>query len=306
MKRVIVTILLILLVQTAGFAVGHKSAKSSPNPNLSSIETTIFGYDNPNENETKRIERIEEYLYGAKKSGSNSRRLENIQNDMGYITAEEQAQQKVEQERQQQIKAQKEEKKAREREVLTVKEDETVDYPIVDKMEQELFKTNYKNENIYARLNRLEKQVFNQTSDATLNERVDKLSSVIHPSKNSRNNQLANKNYNSDDLDKYYRESGLEPVSDNSIPFQLAVLEQDLLNNEYSNDNTAIRLNRLEQKLFKRSFATDTDITRLQRIMVAYDAKKNSYKYENNRKMQNLAAATQLGGILLMILAILL
>ena len=72
------------------------------------------------------------------------------------------------------------------------------------------------------------------------------------------------------------------------------------------NDNNANRLNRLEQKLFNRSFPNDADITRLQRIMVAYDAKKNSYKYENNRKMQNMATVSQIGGILLMILAILL
>ncbi len=305
MKRVIVTILLILIIQTAGLAAGHKNAKAVPNPNLSAIETSIFGYDNPNENETKRLEKIEEYLYGAKKSGSSAKRLENIQNDIGYVTAEEKAIQQAEQEKQQQIKAQKEEKKAREREVMSVKEDATVDYPIVDKMEQELFKTTYKNENIYSRLNRLEQQVFNKTSDEALNDRVDKLSAVIRP-KNSSKRQPKSADFTSEDLDNYYRSSGLEPVNDNSVPFQLAVLEQDLLNNDYSNDNTANRLNRLEQKLFKRSFATDTDITRLQRIMVAYDAKKNSYKYENNRKMQNLAAATQLGGILLMILAILL
>ncbi len=302
MKRVIVTIFLILIIQTAGYTAAHQSANS----NISAIETSIFGYDYPNENESKRIERIEEYLYGAKKSGNTTRRLETIQNDIGYVSEQEKIQQETEIKQKQLIKAQQEEKKAREKDLLTVKEDATVEYPMVDKMEQELFKTTYKNENIYARLNRLEQQVFNKTSDEALNERVDKLSAVIRPKNSQKREPFGNTNFNSEDMDNYYRTSGLEPVNDSSIPFQLAVLEQDLLNNEYSTDNTANRLNRLEQKLFKRSFATDTDITRLQRIMVAYDAKKNSYKYENNRKMQNLAAATQLGGILLMILAILL
>ena len=80
----------------------------------------------------------------------------------------------------------------------------------------------------------------------------------------------------------------------------------ELLKGNFERDNIANRLSRLEQKLFNRTFITDSDISRLQRIMVAYDAKKDSYKYENNRKMQKMATASQLGGILLMILAILL
>ena len=186
-----------------------------------------------------------------------------------------------------------------------LKEDATVEYLIVDKMEEEIFKTTYKNENIYSRLNRLEKSVFNKTSDEDLNSRVDKLASVIRP-KARKMYQQNNYGYSSDDLDAYYNNNGFEPVNDQSIPFQLSALEEDLLRNSYNNDNTSNRLSRLEQKLFNRTFVSDSDVTRLQRIMVAYDAKKNSYKYENNRKMQNMATVSQIGGILLMILAILL
>ena len=107
-------------------------------------------------------------------------------------------------------------------------------------------------------------------------------------------------------MNSYYSQSGLAPVNDQTLVFQLAVLEQDLLKNNYENDNISNRLSRLENKLFNRTFPTDNDINRLQRVMVAYDAKKNSYKYENNRRMQNMATFSQIGGILLMILAILL
>ena len=79
-----------------------------------------------------------------------------------------------------------------------------------------------------------------------------------------------------------------------------------MLRNDYQNENITERLSRLENKLFKKTFDSDSDISRLQRIMVAYDAKKDSYKYDNNKKMQNMATVSQLGGILLMILAILL
>ena len=172
-------------------------------------------------------------------------------------------------------------------------------------MEEEIFNTTYKNENIYSRLNRLEEKVFNKTSSEDLNSRVDKLASVIRPKTKKMSNQYAY-DYSSDDLNNYYNNNGFEPVNDQSMPFQLAALEEDLLRNAYNNDNTSNRLSRLEQKLFNRTFVSDSDVTRLQRIMVAYDAKKNSYKYENNRKMQNMATMSQIGGILLMILAILL
>ncbi len=296
MKRILL-ILLILLIP-----VNAQAAKQSAYaPQITAIESNVFGYEYSNENDNKRLERIEEYLYGAKRSGALNKRLESIQNDIGYVNKEDKITNtpaSVNQEKNIETAKQKQ------KEVLALKEDNTVEYPMVDKMEQTIFKASYKNENIYNRLNRLEKQVFNKTSDEDLNVRVDKLASVVMPKSSIKKRQSGNFSY--EEMDNYYRASGLEPINNQSIPFQLAVLEQDILNNEYDNDNVANRLNRLEQKLFNRSFVTDNDITRLQRIMVAYDAKKNSYKYENNKKMQNMAAISQFGGILLMILAILL
>ena len=109
-----------------------------------------------------------------------------------------------------------------------------------------------------------------------------------------------------DYFEKLYNNSGLQQVDDQTMPFQLAALENDVLKHDYSNDNNASRLSRLEQKLFNRTFPNDSDVQRMQRVLVAYEAKKDSYKYENNRKMQNMATMSQIGGILLMILAILL
>lgn len=263
---------------------------------ISMIENGVFGFDYANEDSSKRVERLEKHLYGQQKTGDINKRLDNIQNDIGFVVKQEQIPPQAKQ-----TPAVKNNQPS----IPDVKEDSTVEYPIVDRMEQEIFQTTYRNENIYNRLNRLEERVFNQTSNEDLNTRVDKLSSIIAPVK-KRRVQEESYNYTPAQMDNYYGSSGLEPVNDQSIPFQLAVLEQDLLNNAYANENNANRLSRLEQKLFKRTFSTDTDITRLQRIMVAYDAKKNSYKYENNRKMQNMATVSQIGGILLMILAILL
>lgn len=293
MKKYLLILLLLLSINVS------VEAQMTTQETISAIENTVFGYDYSNESESKRIERIEEHLYGQKKTGNIAKRIENIQNDSGITIKKEKpvAENKNDNYLSQQAK--------RDSELAALKEDSTVEYPMVDKMEEELFNTTYKKENIYSRLNRLEERVFNKTSNEDLNARVDKLASVLRP----KTQKMAKQNdysYSMKDMDSYYNNSGLEPVDNQTIPFQLAAIEEDLLRNAYMNENISNRLSRLEQKLFNRTFVADNDVTRLQRIMVAYDAKKNSYKYENNRKMQNMATASQIGGILLMILAMLL
>lgn len=295
-KKIIILLTLLLMnIQVPMISIGANS-------NITEVETSVFGYDYKNESDIKRIERLERYLYGTKKNGDIDKRLNDIKTDVGFTSKNKQknklptsSDKKLSENLNQSLN----------NELMGLKENSTVDYPIVDSMEKEVFKTIYKNEDIYKRLDRLEEKVFNSKSTASLNERVNKLASAISPMKNTANN-MNNYSYSSDELNEYYAKSGLETVNDQSLPFQLAVLEQELLRNIYDNDNIANRLTRLEQKLFKRTFQSDNDISRLQRIMVAYDAKKNSYKYENNRKMQNVATFSQIGGILLMILAILL
>lgn len=295
-KKIIILLTLLLMnIQVPMISIGANS-------NITEVETSVFGYDYKNESDLKRIERLERYLYGTKKNGDIDKRLNDIKTDIGFTSKNKQknklptsSDKKLSENLNQSLN----------NELMGLKENSTVDYPIVDSMEKEVFKTTYKNEDIYKRLDRLEEKVFNSKSTASLNERVNKLASAISPMKNTVNN-MNNYSYSSDELNEYYAKSGLETVNDQSLPFQLAVLEQELLRNIYDNDNIANRLTRLEQKLFKRTFQSDNDISRLQRIMVAYDAKKNSYKYENNRKMQNVATFSQIGGILLMILAILL
>ena len=290
MKKCIIIILLLFTINI------DVNAQISIQDNITAIENTLFGYDYQGETDEKRVERIEKNLYGQKKNGDLVKRVKNIKNDSGLTFSK---QPSIENNSSSKTLTRKDD------DIPELKEDATVEYLIVDKMEEEIFKTTYKNENIYSRLNRLEKSVFNKTSDEDLNSRVDKLASVIRP-KTKKMYQQNNYGYSSDDLNSYYNNNGFEPVNDQSMPFQLAALEEDLLRNSYNNDNTSNRLSRLEQKLFNRTFVSDSDVTRLQRIMVAYDAKKNSYKYENNRKMQNMATVSQIGGILLMILAILL
>lgn len=295
MKRIITTIF-ILFVLTA-----VSPMRVLANVQLDNIERSLYGIDYSSDTDSVRIERLEKDIYGEKKSGDISKRIKNIQNDTGYVENNTSTPvNKNSNNLQNNLSNNLNSNLGNLRPIQ--QEDATVEYPIVDEMENEVFKTVYKNEDIYKRLDRLEKQVFNRTTSDSLQERVDRLLISVKPAKQQR---IAD-SYTADELDNYYSNSGLEQINDQSVPFQLAALEQDLLRNSFDRDNISSRLSRLEQKLFKRTFTSDSDISRLQRIMVAYDAKKNSYKYDNNRRMQNMATVSQIGGILLMILAILL
>lgn len=282
MKKIILILSIILISLIPAIAGTISSA-------LNDIENNLFGYNYINETDTARIERIEDYVYGNKKAGNIDERIKSIRNDIGLLSAEEKTKQK-EKIKENMIK----------KELLSAQEDSTVEYPMVDKIEEQLFNKTYKNENIYARLDRLEQTVFNKVSNDSLTNRVDKLASIIVPQKAIPQEPT----YTQEDLNNFYSPD-LQTVTDENIPFQLAVLEQSMLNKAYDGDNVANRLNRLEQKLFNRNFPDDNDISRLQRVLVAYEAKKDSYKYENNRKMQKMATMSQLGGFLLMLLAIL-
>ena len=290
MKKIFLITLIIFAVNLSAFALSTKDT-------LSVIENNLFGYEYKNDTEQVRVERIEEHLYGQKKTGTVQKRIESIQSDTGIIVEEPKPVMTAEQK----AKAKQEQ---RDKELKNLKEDSTVDYPIVDKMEQEIFHTTYKNENIYTRLDRLEERVFKQKSNADLNTRVDKLASFLKPAMPK--NQTYQDNHMVQELDDYYTSRGFEPVNNQTLPLQLMALEKDILKRSYDTDNNAVRLTRLEQTLFNRTFPNDADTVRMQRIKVAYDAKQNSYKYENNRKMQNVATMSQIGSILLMILAILL
>ncbi len=310
MKKIIITFICMLILPVYALSASENS------DSIERIENSLFGYDYKNESDSARIERLEQHLYGSKKSGNINKRIEDIKNDIGFSQSQSQNEKQMEFARQTQSKdntqiydnqnAQQQEQLRKKQDILALKEDSSVEYPMVDKMEQQVFNTTYKNENIYNRLNRLEEKVFNKTSSEDLNLRVDNLASVVIPQKNKNRSDSSRMAYSNPNMNSYYSNDSIESVNAQSMPFQLAALEEDILKSSYINDNNANRLSRLEQKLFKRSFPNDSDIIRLQRIMAAYDAKKNSYKYENNRRMQNMATVSQIGSILLMILAILL
>ena len=94
--------------------------------------------------------------------------------------------------------------------------------------------------------------------------------------------------------------------NDSSIDPYLTQLEDKILKSNFSNESVDIRLSRLENKMFNKSFSSDSDVERLDRLMAVSEAKNNASIFDNNKIMRGLSAGVQIGGIILMILAMIL
>lgn len=198
-------------------------------------------------------------------------------------------------------------------------EDSSVSYPMVDTLEKEVFNRSFTNDDIYNRLTRLEKEVYKQTSEnLSLSDRIDTLKgSILNQNPVYSYNDNSDEIYYSNDSDEmhipgYYGKQdplpykGQQVGNGNYIDPYLAQLENQILKSNYSNESTDIRLARLENKLFNRSFSSDDENERLDRLMAVSQAKSNSSVFDNNKLMRGLSAGVQIGGIILMILAMIL
>ncbi len=198
-------------------------------------------------------------------------------------------------------------------------EDSSVSYPMVDTLEKEVFNRSFTNDDIYNRLTRLEKEVYKKTSEnLSLSDRIDTLKgSILNQNPVYSYNDNDDEIYYSNDSDDmripgYYGKQaplpykGQQVGNGSSIDPYLAQLENQILRSNYSNESSDMRLSRLENKLFKKSFSSDDENERLDRLMAVSQAKNNSSVFDNNKLMRGLSAGVQIGGIILMILAMIL
>jgi hypothetical protein len=281
---------------------------------IEAMETQVFGYTFKNENDIKRLDRLENYLYGSVSPSTLVNRIKKINSDLGII-AEDSKKDKISSTKTNTTQSANSIKR-------NIKEDPSVNYPIVDDLEQKVFSKKYNSENIYKRLDRLENKVFSHTNDDNLSNRVNKLRLSVFDSLEDNppiaaydeNYAIADsesesyKNLKEDDTSKNSFNSYKSHNSSRQEYFnmELKSLEKIVLNNSYDGDDAQNRLNRLENKLFQRNFKNDQENERLERIAAAATAKKTSTQYDNNKLMKGLATGAQIGGILLMILAMIL
>ncbi len=255
------------------------------NLQISKMESTIWGFTYEKDDISKRLSRIEKNVFGKTNQGLKKEdRVKKLNEVLGLETSEDKiklAQQGYE------------------------KEAEDVSYPQIDQLEYQTFQETFERENIYKRLERLEKKIFGSKQEGTLSLRTDRLKAYIQKDVIAQNPKYYTKKpYQTTENIEQYMNSQSKFESD--IHIQIAGLETALFNKTYSHDPVGLRLNRLERKIFQRDFSSDDESLRLQRLQAAANAQQTAKLYEANKLQKYASTGIQLGSIILMILALIL
>lgn len=321
MKKLIIFLALLLTCQSA--------PASQYSSTLDKIENSLFGFTYSNENDTARVNRIEENVYGKSSTAQMPNRIAKLKKDLSVdqmgkeITPTEDT------------FATPEDSWVFAKEPV---ESTKIDYPVINELEKEVFKKEFKDQNIKTRLSNLEKKTLGKTfENDDLSSRVDRLKAEIRPQtfmangmqqqENNFYNDTVGKmdqNYHLDqygnpnfDYDMYnnrnnnfsfpqdddYLSSSQPNVFKPSKPMSLSSIEKALYKTKYENDPTSTRLSRIESSVFGTNFANDSESERIARISSAINAQKTARRYDSNRFGQNMATAMQIGTIILMVLA---
>jgi len=313
MKQTKLKILFILLtsisVSLQGFAV-------TPAQNLALIENHIFGHENSKMKESERLSRIEKFVYGSAKNSSTSARLKQLNSDLG-LEPDGQPKVAANQDSYNQPNSQQRVFDDPQEDYANEPADPTAQYPIVDNIENSLLKQTYKNENIYKRLDRLEQKAYGKISKASLSERVEKLSGLVEPPA-AKNTTYDDYMANNDDYNYFSPGTNGNPRASSGpvhIPgtqtsaaksAELLRLEQTIFGKMYTEDSTSRRLSRLEKKVLNKDFSAEPDELRIERLSTVANAQQSAQVYKENKLMQHLSTGIQIGGMILMILAMIL
>ncbi len=284
-KKIKINLLLLFICIFVGINTVY-GANNATVEQISKMENSIFGFDYKKDDTNKRISRIENNVFGKTNANlSVNERIKKLNEALGIEEYEDSKKQAYE---------------------IDKSEVKDVNYPQIDILEQQMFNTTYNKENIYKRLERLEKKIFGSSQDGDLMSRTDRLNAYIRKDAVAQNpNVYTQQPYTTTkDLQEYM---GSQNKYENTDAFiQLAGLETVIFSKTYSQDPIGLRLNRLERKIFQRDFSSDDDYLRLQRLQAAANAKQTAKLYEANKIQKYTSTGMQIGSIILMILALIL
>ncbi len=269
-------------------AQGFAATVMSVANHLSKIENDLWGFDYRSENESERLSRIEKNVFGRVNTNDTiEKRIEKINTALGIESQKETLSSAGE---------------------LMQEEVEGVKYPQIDQLELKLFSKVYDKENIYKRIERLEKKIFGSTQDGDLASRTDKLKGYLNIDTTPRTVYTQQDNYGfmPQSRSDYYGAYDEYNSYDQDIGIQISGLENSLFGKTFSQDPLGLRLNRLERKIFQRDFSSDDDIMRMQRLQAAASAKKTAKYYDMNKAQKFTSTGLQIGTLILMILAMIL
>ncbi len=274
---ILTALLLMLLNPYPAFAANVITLAS----HLSKIEQDLWGFEYGSQTDSERISRIEESVFGKiNENETIEKRIEKINRALG-LESQKEAQSSAGE--------------------LMSEEVDGVSYPQIDALETKLFSKVYDKENIYKRIERLEKKIFGSTQEGDLASRTDKLKGYLNIDTTPKT-VYSNENYQA----PYGEYNPSFDTYGSDINIQISGLENSLFGKTFSQDPTGLRLNRLERKIFQRDFSSDDDILRMQRLQAAASAKKTAKYYDMNKAQKFTSTGLQIGTLILMILAMIL
>lgn len=250
-------------------------------PQLSKIESELWGIEYESEAPEDRLNRIEREIFGANSPNLNlEKRVDKISKSMGLETIDDA-------------------KKAASDLYVMEKAGQGAEYPIVDELETTLLGSVYKTDDINTRLERLENSIFGAKQTGDLSERTDAIRRYA-----SGGNYRNSANSGGSSLYQTYNPTYNPESAETKM--QLSALENMIYGTDYSADPVNVRLSRLEAKIFQRDFSDDDLNMRIQRIQAAATAGKTAKYYDNNKFQKFASTGMQIGTFLLMILAFIL
>lgn len=317
------------------FSTNSVFAQSNISKTLDRIENSLFGIEYTKQSDNQRLERIEESIYGEKKSGNIKTRLENLSKDV----ATNQMGQEIKPKRdtfEEEPEVYTEEHRLADANTENYyapaeKADPDIDYPIINELEEQAFGKSYKNLDLNTRLESLEKHELRRTYNDALADRVERLKNKMAYTPKQIQYDFDNQNYytpennyyNADDnyfspqtvaqadQDFYHRQQNdnqyLErELSDRDFRSKLNKIEKNVFKQSFADDTVDNRLGRLENTIFNTNFSDDKNSTRLNRISSAVQAQKSAKKYDSNSFQQKMGTALQIGMFVLMMVAMIL
>ena len=266
---------------------------------ISKIENNLFGFDYSNDSDTNRISRLEKTIYGETSTGNLNKRLEKLSAD---ISAEQIG-----------LEISPKEDTFREDEGSIAQADNTVNYPIVNEIEQKLFGTTYKNRDFHTRIVTIERKLFGKIYDVDdYATRMDRIKSEIMPQtlakENSRfnydDNALSSADLSALERSRYNRYTTM-PYGQESYSRPYANYG-DSLPPQYSPNELNDELAQLEYDTFGTEFSNEDTQSRIRRLNSVNKAKKSSHRYDSMQFSQRMSTAMEIGAMILMILAMVL
>ena len=309
MKKIII-VLTLILISNCAFA---------SNSTIDKIEKSLYGFTFSNENDTSRLNRIEQKVYGKTQTGKADSRIAKLSKDLSANEMGKEIEPK-------------EDTFMEESDYITYEKEPpsaaTMDYPAIDELEKQVFKKVSKGQNIKTRLSNLEKKTFNKTYDKDdLSTRVDRLKAQLRPQSFASNGMHQQENgfytspadrlaqdYHLDSYDPYdfdydaYNSrntysSAPQQTYQKPKPLNLSKIEKQIYHKKFDNEPTSKRLSRIESSVFGTSFPNDSDSERIERLSSAIQAQKSSSHYDSDKWNRNMATAFQIGTLILMVLA---